>query len=71
MIENNVGVTPFASYEVKKIDSDFFTDSWGIKQNRLKAQIPIQLSNIEVYGGVEGIDNFKYLFGICVFKYTV
>jgi restriction system protein len=27
MIENNVGVTPFAVYEVKKIDSDYFTDS--------------------------------------------
>ncbi|MHC0067341.1 restriction endonuclease [Nostoc sp. UIC 10890] len=27
MIENNVGVTPFAVYEVKKVDSDYFTDS--------------------------------------------
>ncbi|BAY73365.1 restriction endonuclease (plasmid) [Trichormus variabilis NIES-23] len=27
MIENNVGVTPFAIYEVKKVDSDYFTDS--------------------------------------------
>lgn len=27
MIENNVGVTPFAVYQVKKIDSDYFTDN--------------------------------------------
>ncbi|BAB78216.1 restriction endonuclease (plasmid) [Anabaena sp. FACHB-709] len=27
MIENNVGVTPFTVYEVKKVDSDYFTDS--------------------------------------------
>jgi len=27
MIENNVGVSPVSSYEVKKIDSDYFTDS--------------------------------------------
>ncbi|MBD2254622.1 restriction endonuclease [Nostoc parmelioides] len=27
MIENNVGITPFAVYEVKKVDSDYFTDS--------------------------------------------
>ncbi|MEA5565415.1 restriction endonuclease [Anabaena sp. UHCC 0399] len=27
MIENNVGVTPFAVYEIKKVDSDYFTDS--------------------------------------------
>ena len=27
MIENNVGVSPISSYEVKKIDSDYFTDS--------------------------------------------
>lgn len=27
MIENNVGVTPFAVYEVKKVDSDYFTDN--------------------------------------------
>lgn len=27
MIENNVGVTPFALYEVKKVDSDYFTDN--------------------------------------------
>jgi len=26
MIENNVGVSPVSSYEVKKIDSDYFTD---------------------------------------------
>jgi len=26
MIEHNVGVAPFASYEVKKIDSDYFND---------------------------------------------
>ena len=27
MIENNVGVSPISSYEVKRIDSDYFTDS--------------------------------------------
>lgn len=27
MIEHNVGVTPFVSYEVKKIDSDYFTEA--------------------------------------------
>jgi restriction system protein len=27
MIENNVGVAPFAVYEIKKVDSDYFTDS--------------------------------------------
>ncbi|HYW20940.1 MAG TPA: restriction endonuclease [Nodularia sp. (in: cyanobacteria)] len=27
MIENNVGVTPFAVYHVKKVDSDYFTDN--------------------------------------------
>ena len=27
MIENNVGVTSLESYEIKKIDSDFFTDA--------------------------------------------
>ncbi|VBB44952.1 Mrr restriction system protein [uncultured Desulfatiglans sp.] len=27
MIENNVGVSPVSTYEVKKIDSDYFTDS--------------------------------------------
>ena len=27
MIENNVGVSPVSSYEVKKIDSDYFTDN--------------------------------------------
>ena len=27
MIENNVGVTSLTSYEIKKIDSDFFTDT--------------------------------------------
>ncbi|TVP59540.1 MAG: restriction endonuclease [Nodularia sp. (in: Bacteria)] len=27
MIENNVGVTPFAIYQVKKVDSDYFTDN--------------------------------------------
>lgn len=26
LIDNNVGVTPFSLYEVKKIDSDYFTD---------------------------------------------
>ncbi len=26
MIENNVGVSPIASYEIKKIDSDYFTE---------------------------------------------
>jgi len=26
MIDHNIGVTPFANYEVKKIDSDYFTD---------------------------------------------
>jgi restriction system protein len=26
MIENNVGVSPVANYEIKKIDSDYFTD---------------------------------------------
>ncbi|MBE9053934.1 restriction endonuclease [Nostocales cyanobacterium LEGE 11386] len=27
MIENNIGVTPFAVYEVKKVNSDYFTDN--------------------------------------------
>lgn len=26
MIDNNVGVTPVQNYEVKKIDSDYFTE---------------------------------------------
>ncbi|MBI2853267.1 MAG: restriction endonuclease [Chloroflexi bacterium] len=26
MIDHNVGVTPFVSYEVKKIDMDYFTE---------------------------------------------
>ena len=26
MIEHNVGVTPVASYEIKKIDSDYFIE---------------------------------------------
>jgi restriction endonuclease Mrr len=26
MIENNVGVTPIRSYEIKRIDSDYFSD---------------------------------------------
>jgi restriction system protein len=26
MIDNNIGVTPYANYEVKKIDLDYFTD---------------------------------------------
>jgi len=27
LIDNNVGVSPAAAYEVKKIDSDYFTDA--------------------------------------------
>lgn len=27
MIDHNVGVSPVASYEIKKIDSDYFTEA--------------------------------------------
>lgn len=27
MIDHNLGVTPIARYEIKRIDSDFFTDA--------------------------------------------
>ncbi len=29
MVEHNIGVTSTATYELKRIDSDFFEDSWG------------------------------------------
>ena len=28
MIDNNIGVSLEATYEIKKIDSDFFSDEW-------------------------------------------
>jgi hypothetical protein len=31
MIDHNVGVTPVQAYEVKRIDTDYFTEERGIK----------------------------------------
>jgi restriction system protein len=31
MIDNHVGVSTVSIYEIKKIDSDYFTDEWSLK----------------------------------------
>ena len=31
MIDYNLGVSPMASYEIKKVDLDYFTEEWEIQ----------------------------------------